>query len=71
MQPKYRLTSLCDENCGEESLNRPTDTQTDTQADRRKDRKVETEGPKVMYIDVRYLRTVVIGGPKCTGTTGQ
>ena len=57
MHPKYRLATVCDENCDIHSGNRHTD------------RKVKTEGHKIMYmytlyIDIRYLHTVVIDGPK-------
>ena len=32
-------------------------------ADRETDRKLKTKGPKIMYIGIRYIPTVVIGGP--------
>ena len=44
MQTKYGLTSLCDPNCGVQSMNRHTDKRTE--------RKVKAKGPKIMY---RYL----------------
>ena len=56
MQPKYGLTSLCDQNCGVQSVNKHTDRHTD--------RKVKTDGPKILSNDIFYLKTVIIGGPK-------
>ena len=40
-----------------------TDTQTDTQEERQRDIKVKTDGPNIMYINIRCLRTVVVDGP--------
>ena len=42
--------------------NKHTDKQTDRHIDRRSDRKAQTEGPKIMYIDIRYLPPVIISG---------
>ena len=50
MQSKYGFARLSDENCGVQSMNKQTDTQTDRK---------ETQGPKIMYIDIRYLHTVI------------
>ena len=57
MQPKYGSASVCDENCGIQSLERRTHTHTQTNS------KVKTEGHKIMYITISYLATVIIGGP--------
>ena len=54
MQPKYGFKSLCDQNCGVQSVN--------SHAHRHTDRKVKTEGPKIMYIYICYLLTVIIDG---------
>ena len=57
MQTKYGLTSLCDPNCGVQSMNRHTDKRTE--------RKVKAKGPKIMYIyiDICYIpAAVIIGG---------
>ena len=43
MQLKYRLTSLCDQNCGVQSADRHTDTGTD--------RKVKTLESKIMQYE--------------------
>ena len=51
MHLKYGLIILCDQNCGVQSMNKQTDKQTD----RWKGRIVNTEGPKIMYIDIRYI----------------
>ena len=48
------LTSLCDQNSAVQSVSRHTDTQTDPQTDPQLDRKVNTEGLKIIYIDIRY-----------------
>ena len=57
LTPKFGLTSLCDQNCGVQSVNRHSDRQTHN-------RKVKTEGHKIMYIDIRYLLTLIMfGGP--------
>ena len=50
---------MCDEKCDIKSLNGHTEGQTH----RWIDRKVKTKGFKIMYKDIRYLDTVVIGGP--------
>ena len=47
MQPKYGLTSLCDQNCCMQSVNRQTNTHTD--------RKVKTEGPKILSNDILLI----------------
>ena len=55
MQPKYGSTSLCDQNCGVQSLDRQKDTGTD--------KSLKTEGPKILSNDIFYFRTVIIGDP--------
>ena len=57
MQPKYGSTSLCDQNCGVQSLDRHTSHV------RRTDKSLKTEGPKILSKDILYFRTVIIGGP--------
>ena len=42
-----------------------TDGRTDGQTDvRRTDKSLKTEGPMILSIDIFYLKTVIIGGPK-------
>ena len=48
MQPNYEVTSLCDQNCGVQSVNRHTD------------RKVKTGGPNILTNDIFYSQTVII-----------
>ena len=50
MQPKYKLTSMCDQNCGVQGVKRHTE------------RKVQTEEPKILSIF--SLQTEIIGSPK-------
>ena len=49
MPPKYRLKSLCDQNCGIQLADRQTE--------------VKTDGPKILSKDIFYFKTVIIGGP--------
>ena len=69
MQPKYGLAILWDQNCGVQRLigsdtqTDNLDTKTDRQIDRQTDQKVKTERPKIMYINMRYLPSAIIGGP--------
>ena len=56
MQPKYELVSVCGEKCDVKAW-------TGTQTHRRTDRKVKTSDLRsCIYIYIRYLHTVVIGG---------
>ena len=57
MQPKYGSTSLCDQICGVQSLDRQTESQMDRQ-------KFKTEGPTILSNDIFYFKTVIIGGRK-------
>ena len=59
MQPKYGLATMCDQNCGIQSVNRQTDKQTDNQIDRQKS---TTRGRKILLNDFFYFQTVIIGG---------
>ena len=54
-EPNCGLTSLCDQNCGVQSLDRNTHTWTD--------KSLKTEGPKILSNDMFHFRTVIIDGP--------
>ena len=53
---KCGSTSLCDQSCGVESLDRQTHTWTD--------KSLKTEGIKILSNYIFYFKTVIIGGPK-------
>ena len=55
MQTKYGSTSLCDQNCGVQSLDKKTHTWTD--------KSLKTEGPMILSNDIFFFKTVIIGGP--------
>ena len=57
MQPKYGSTSLCDQNCGLQSVDRQTESQTHATWT---DKSLKTEGPKILSNDIFYFRTVII-----------
>ena len=55
MLPEYGLTTLCEQNCGVQSVDKQTHGQTD--------RQIKTEGPKILSNDIFYFRTVIFGVP--------
>ena len=54
--PKYGSTSLCDQICGLQKVDRLTHAS-------RTDKKVKTEGPEILLNNIFYFKNVVIDGP--------